>query len=436
MRIARIPERWDVLVAGVALMMCIGTVYSWSLYTRPLMALFGWSSLQVATTFAILLFSLGVGSILAGYLQDRFGPRSIGLVGILMWGGGNVLAGLGIAAFGLPWLYLCYGVIAGLGAGMAYLTPGATVTKWFPEERGLANGILLFGLGAGSIIFNSILSALPSFALAADHANVLVLSRKAATVFSDARLTDPNDLHAVTSAFVWSGVVFIVVGILAGLVVHAPPSTFTVAKAAEKLAHERSFAPREVLRTRAFYFLWCIFFVDCFAGLSLLGNAVPTYSELTGASATIATFVYGWLSILNGLGRLLWAWLSDFLGRNLSLVLIFGIQGLAMASLAYLHSQIGVSIAFGVVLITFSGVFGIMPALLADYFGTTYLGENYGLIISAVSVAGLLGPMLVGALEDVTGSPTGAFLPIAILLICAIALPMLTRKPKVGPQPQ
>jgi OFA family oxalate/formate antiporter-like MFS transporter len=428
----RVPERWIVLLAGVGIMMCIGTAYSWSLYTRPLMALFGWSNIQVSSAFAVMVFFIGVGAIGGGYLQDHFGPRNVGLIGVVMWGLGNALVGVGITRFGLPWLYACYGLIAGLGAGMAYLVPGATVTKWFPEERGLANGIILFGYGTGSIIFNGVLTGLPAFARMADRANSFIAGQLGGTITA-ARLVDPQGLDALRGAFVWPGIVFIIVGVVCSLVLHIPPRTFSVPKAAEKLAHEASFRPTEMLKTRSFYWLWTIFLVDAFAGLAILSNVVPIYSELTGANATVAGSVYGWLSIFNGLGRLVWAWISDFLGRSGSLAIIFLLEGASIALLGQLHSQLSVSLALTVMLLTFAGVFGIMPAMMADYFGTAYLGENYGLVISAVCVAGLLGPTLVGLLEDVSHTLSGALLPIAILLIVSSAIPIVARKPARPP---
>ena len=394
------------------------------------MALFGWSNLQVSMAFATMLFFLGIGAVLGGHLQDRFGPRQVSIVGIAMWGAGNVLTGLGVAKFGLPWLYLCYGLISGIGAGIAYLTPGATAIKWFPEERGLANGIVLLGFGVGSIVFNGIVTALPAFTSIANRANAFVVTRQAVGATGPSTLVDPAGMQAVTSVFLWSGVIFIVVGVTCALVLHSPSRTYAVPKAAQKLAHEIDFRPREMLRTPSFYFLWTIFFVDAFAGLSLLGNAVPVYCELTGATATAAAIVYGvpfgfstGSDACSGRGSPISS------GRRALVAFIFGAQGVAFIVLVHMHSQLGVGLAFAAILLTFSGVFGIMPALLADYFGTAYLGENYGWIISAASSAGLAGPVLVGLLEDVTGSLTGAYVPVAIVLIASIALPLIARRP-------
>ncbi len=255
--------------------------------------------------FAIMVFGIGIGAFGGGFLHDRFGPRPVALTGALMWGLGYLLAGLGTAHFGLLWLYLTYGIVGGIGGGMAYLVPGAVVTKWFPRHRGLANGVTLFGFGAGSLVYNAIVAAIPQFARAADVATPVIMARHDAARAGTSLILSPHahaaDIHAVMAILFWSGVVMIAIGGLSALGIEAPR---TVATAIQPDG-ERDYSPRKMLRTRAFYAIWAIVFIDCFAGLALLANAVPIYSELTGVGALKATVIYGWLSIFNGIGRLL-----------------------------------------------------------------------------------------------------------------------------------
>ena len=129
-------NRWAVAVAGTITMVCLGTVYSWSLFSQPLIAGFGWSATTTVWTFSTAIFFLGVGAILGGRWQDRAGPRPVVVTGAVLWGLGNVLAGLGTAHFGAWWIYLTYGVVGGLGLGLGYITPVAAVTKWFPTGAG------------------------------------------------------------------------------------------------------------------------------------------------------------------------------------------------------------------------------------------------------------------------------------------------------------
>src|ERR1700685_1853052 len=130
--------RWAIAAAGTIMMACLGTVYSWSLFARPLIASFHWSVTTMMSTFSISIFSLGVGAVIGGRWQDRVGPRKVAVYGILLWSFGNALAGMFTPLFGAWWLYLTYGVVGGLGLGMGYVSPVAMVTKWFPDHRGLA----------------------------------------------------------------------------------------------------------------------------------------------------------------------------------------------------------------------------------------------------------------------------------------------------------
>ncbi len=423
------PRQWRVLLGCFGMMMCVGTAYSWSLFSRPLMAFFGWTSVQVALTFALMVFGVGVGAFAGGFLHDRFGARPVALTGASLWGLGYLLAGLGTAHFGLLWLYATYGIIGGVGGGMAYLVPGAVVTKWFPRRRGLANGVTLFGFGAGSLVYNAIVVAMPRFSRAADAANRVILARNGAARTGTPFIVSPRavvgDVHAVMAVLAWSGVALTVIGVISALGIEPPPSK----AAAAGSERERSYAPHDMLRTRAFYAIWGMVFVDCFAGLALLGNAVPIYSELTGATASVATVVYGWLSIFNGIGRLVWASLSDALGRTRSFAVAFVLEAAGIAVLAYAHAPLAVGCAFAVMLLCYGGVLAIAPAIMADFYGTRFMGEDYGYVISAVSVAGLSGPVLFSVLEEMTGSLTRAVAPMAILVALAALLPLLARKP-------
>jgi OFA family oxalate/formate antiporter-like MFS transporter len=427
-------ERWLVLAAGFGVMTTAGAAFSWSLYTRPLMAFFGWSSLQVALAFSFVTFFVGVGAICGGFLHDRFGPRRVALLGAILWGAGSILAGSGIGRLGLWWLYLSYGAIGGIGCGIMYVVPGATVTKWFPEERGLANGIILCGFGSGSLIFNLVAGSFPAFARVADAAGRVIQSRNQAIAAGGVFHLPKHVLHAdvavIAGLFFWSGIIFLCVGSLCALVLHPPPAGYSVPKAAAKLASERDFTPREMLRTRAFYMIWTMIFVNAVCGLALFSNAVPIYGELTGLSAAAAAVAFGWLSAANGVGRFLWAWLSDGIGRRPSLAICFAVEGVALFWIAHAHGPLEVGVAFVVVLLCFGGIFGITPAVMADFFGTRFLGEDYSLIITASSVAGLVGPLLVAVLEDVSGSLTAWLTPIAVVLIVTTVLPLVTHTPE------
>jgi MFS family permease len=204
-------------------------------------------------------------------------------------------------------------------------------------------------------------------------------------------------------------------------------------------SHEGSYTPAEVLKTPQFYLLWLMLFLNVVAGILIVSNAVPIIRELVAAGATTADEVkmltataigaYAFVAVFNGLGRFFWGAVSDRLGRNLAYAGIYAVQVVVFFILPGLHSVWLVSIAFAVILLCYGGGFGVMPSFNADYFGTKYLGQNYGYIITAWGVGGVVGPFIAAKVKDVTGSYSGALVPMAIMLLIALILPFVTKKP-------
>ncbi len=428
-------NRWAIAFAGVIVMICLGTVYSWSIFTRPLIATQHWSNTTTTWAFALAIFFLGVGAVIGGRWQDRAGPRVVTITGAILWGLGNLLAGLGTTSFGFWWIYLTYGVIGGIGLGMGYITPVATVTKWFPDKRGLASGMVVMGFGLGAFFYNQIVPKIGSFALAAKHAGAFITAKadaaKAGTVFDPTQYpVTADDTAAVMSIFIWSGIIFAIIGGICATFLKNPPPGYSVGGAVATAAQSGySYTPPQTLRTPQFYLLWLMLFLNVTAGILIISNAVPIYSDLTGAAAAVAAPIYGFLAVFNGLGRFFWGAVSDRIGRNMAYVLIFGIQVVVFFFLGSLHSFVAVGIAFAIVLLCYGGGFGTMPSFNADYFGTKFLGQNYGMILTAWGFAGIVGPIVAAKVKDATGSFTNALIPVAIMLLIAAVLPFLTKKP-------
>ncbi len=416
-------------------MICLGTAYSWSSFTQPLIASFNWSNQTTTWAFAIAIFFIGWGAVIGGRWQDRVGPRTVTIVGVVLWGLGNLLAGLGTQHFGAPWLYLTYGVLGGLGNGMAYITPVATVTKWFPDKRGLASGLVVMGFGLGAFIYGFILKAIGPFQAASKHAAAFADAKaaavKAGTTFDPTQYALPDvDISAVLNTFIASGIAIAIIGGLAAMLLTNPPSGYAVAGAVAKAAtSQASYTPNQVLRSPQFYLLWLMLFLNVVAGILIISNAVPIIRELTGEAAAVAVPAYGFVAIFNALGRFFWGAVSDRIGRNLAYALIFGIQVVVFFVLATLHSLPLVLGAFAIILLCYGGGFGTMPSFNADYFGTKYLGINYGMIITAWGFGGLVGPLIAAKVKDATGSFSGALIPVAVMLLVATILPFITRKP-------
>jgi MFS family permease len=425
-------------------MIIAGTAYGWSNFTQPLIASFGWNSTQTSLIFGLAIFMIGIGAVIGGRWQDRVGPRNVTVIGIVLWGVGNVLAAIGPHT--TWWFDLTYGLIGGFGNGMAYITPVATVTKWFPDKRGLASGMVVMGFGLGAFFYGFILKSIPAFATVSKHAGAFADAKaaalKASLPFDPTTVAmTADDVSAIMLVFLISGIVYAIVGGLAAAFLQNPPPGYTVtgATAAATASDAHSFTPAEVLRTPQLYLLWLMLFLNVVAGILIVSNAVPIIRELIGAGVTDPTQLkaltgeaisaYAFVAVFNGLGRFFWGAVSDRLGRNTAYALIYGVQVVVFFLLASLHTIPLVLIAFAIILACYGGGFAVMPSFNADFFGTKFLGQNYGFIVTAWGVGGLVGPYIAGVVKDQTGSYSGALMPMAIMLLVAMVLPFITKKP-------
>ena len=432
-------DRWLVGIAGLLGMTNLGAIYSWSLFTQPLIASFGWSNSTTTGTFALAIFFLGLGALAGGRWQDRVGPRKVAIAGVVMWGMGNILAGIGTPHLGAWWLYASYGVIGGFGVGMGYVAPVTVVTKWFPDRRGLGSGMVVMGFGLGAVIYNLIVKSVPAFAAAAvaaaDRANAMAQATAGHFAFDAARHTlSLRDMDAVMDVFVVSGIAFLILGGLCASFLRDPPSgisTPAAKPAASTIA--RTYSTREMLRTWQFYLLWMILFFNIVAGILVISNALPIMQEMTGSAPKLVATVFGGIALFNAAGRFFWGAVSDRIGRNGAFAMIFLIQAAVFFTMRDMHELLPVALAYSVILFCYGGGFGIMPSFSADYFGTRYLGANYGALLTAWGTAGLVGPLLAARAKDLTGSFSGVLPVVACVLLAAAVLPLIARRPEASP---
>jgi OFA family oxalate/formate antiporter-like MFS transporter len=439
------PNRWVIAIAGTVLMVTIGCLYSWGLFTQPLLAAYQWDLRTTTWAYAIANFSLAaLGAVIGGFWQDQAGPRKVAMVGVALWGLGNVLAGLGTNAFGAPWLYATYGVMGGIGAGMAYITPVAMVTKWFPDRKGLAGGLVAAGFGLGAFIYNLAVPRLAGFHAAALHAGDFLAAKAAAAAAGtqfDLRYLTPTqiftaaDIGAVMQVFVVSGAVFLVIGLVAAALFRNPPPGYRVAS--PKLPAGRPavecYSPAQIIAMPQFYLLWLQLFVNVIGGITIISNAVIILTDLTSVSAAAIAPLFGLVSIFNALGRLFWGSVSDRIGCNKTFAAMFAIQAVTLFLLSDVHDLTLALAATSVVLFCCGGGFGTMPSFNAGCFGTKYMGLNYALILTAWGFAALVGPILVARAKDVTGSFAGILPLMAMVLLAAVSLPFLTKQPTRRP---
>ena len=421
-------NRWVVAAAGTALMSVLGSVYAFSLFTQPLVAAFGWSRTTATTPFALSILFLGAGALLGGRWQDRYGPRPVALAGALLWGAGNLLAGLGTSSLGAWWMCLTYGAVGGFGIGLGYVTPVATVAKWFPDRRGLGTGLVVMGFGLGAFVYGRVLESVPAFSEAARLAAEVVRSGGGARLPAGA-------VDAVMATFALSGLLFALLGGACAALVRSPAPADRPAAAAAGASADPApadWTPARALRTPQFWSLWAMLFLNVAAGILFISSAVPILIELTAASPGEAAGAYGAVAVANGLGRLFWGAVSDRIGRNLAFLLVYGTQVAVFSVVGGVSSLALASVLFAIVLLGYGGGFGTMPSFAADYFGTRHLGAVYGLLLTAWAAAGLVGPFFAARVKDATGSYAGALPVVAAVLLAAAILPIVTRRPRGG----
>jgi OFA family oxalate/formate antiporter-like MFS transporter len=412
------PVRWHYAAAAVVMQLCLGVLYSWSVFRGPLAELYGWSQSQTIAPYRYSLLFFTVGMIVAGFWQDRKGPRLVGSAGGLLLGLGCMLAALiGDTVGGLV---LSYGVVAGLGVGFAYVTPIATCIKWFPDKRGMIVGFAVMGFGAGSLIFAPLLEAI----IGEDPARLSVTLPRAFWIMS---------------------VIFTIFVIGAAQFYKVPPPGWRPAgwspPAAAQAVRKEEFSPREMLATWQFYVLWLLYFLGTSVGLTAIGEATPLVRQmaLTGAAFSAGTAL-GLMSLFNGLGRLAWGTLSDRLGRKTTAGAMFAVE--MIACLFFLRSAshfweavLGLCIAG----FAYGGYLALMPSFTADYFGSRHLGANYGILFSAWGLCGFFVPgYFAGIMDaakqanDVAGGYNTVYLTLAGFAAFGVLLAVIVRRPGVA----
>jgi OFA family oxalate/formate antiporter-like MFS transporter len=376
-------NRWSVLWASVAILMCTGAIYSFSVFAGPLGELHGWSKPDVQMAFTINAAIGPIPMILGGWIVDRGWARYSVLVGGLMFAGGFMLAGVSTTTTAL---YLSYGVLAGLGQGLAYSGCLNNTLKLFPDKRGMAAGLITGGMGAASVI-------------AAPTAQAIIKS------------------SGVETAFVSMGAVYAVVVVIASLFLRAAPVGFvpegwTPPKGAAAIVN---IAWKGMLRSPAFYLIFLMLGVGAFSGLMIASQASGIgQSEMFGLTAATAAVFVSVYSACNALGRVAWGAISDRLGYTNALVLIYTTVALSMLVLLTVSSTVGFAIGIIGLGLCFGGVMGIFPALTMKNFGPRFQGVNYGIMFTAYSIAAFFAPRIAASM-GAEGDYTTPFL-IAIAL--------------------
>ncbi|HGU0348015.1 TPA: OFA family MFS transporter [Streptococcus pyogenes] len=360
-------KRYIIATAGILLHLMLGSTYAWSVYRNPILQETGWDQAPVAFAFSLAIFCLGLSAAFMGNLVEQYGPRLTGTVSAILYASGNMLTGLAIDRKEIWLLYIGYGVIGGLGLGAGYITPISTIIKWFPDKRDMATGFAIMGFGFASLLTSPI-------------AQWLI------------------ETEGLVATFYLLGLIYLIVMLFASQLI-IKPTAAEIAILDKKRLQNNSYliegmTAKEALKTKSFYCLWVILFINITCGLGLISVVAPMAQDLTGMSPEMSAIVVGAMGIFNGFGRLVWASLSDYIGRRVTVILLFLVSIIMTISLIFAHSSLIFMISIATLMTCYGAGFSLIPPYLSDLFGAKELATLHGYILTAWAIAALTGPML------------------------------------------
>lgn len=454
-------NRWFIAPAAVAIHLCIGSVYAWSIFNPPLIKQFGvvasaaddWSFSSVVWIFSTAIVFLGLSAAIAGKWLEKVGPRATGFLSACFWGGGFLIGSIGISTHQLWLIYLGYGAIGGCGLGLAYVTPVSTLIRWFPDRRGMATGIAIMGFGGGAMIgaplktyLLSLYYQTPDYLGKVSDINLIteggrrfaeIAGQKTEVVIASIAdmakvpVPGPEGVYVVGTGDTGVASVFITLGIGYFIVMTIAAFSFRVPSkewkpegwekpapdiSSKRLVTEEHVHIDQALKTPQFYLLWIVLCFNVTAGIGVIGVAKTMVTDIFSPSlpsivnASFAATYVLMISVFNMSGRFIWASLSDYIGRKNTYHIFFAIGTLLYISIPYIATQASVSpgvtwlvMFYAVTMIIFTmygGGFSTIPAYLADIFGTLHVGGIHGRLLTAWSTAGILGPFAITHLRQ------------------------------------
>ncbi|MEH2252567.1 L-lactate MFS transporter [Nostoc sp.] len=384
-------NRWLIPPAALAIHLCIGQVYGFSVFNLPMTKLLGitqsaptdWNLPTLGWIFSSAIAFLGISAAFFGKWVEKEGPRKAMFVAALCFSGGFFISALGVYLHQIVLVYLGYGVLGGIGLGIGYISPVSTLIKWFPDRPGMATGMAIMGFGGGAIIGSPLAVALM------------------------------NHFKSSTSVGVWQ--TFVVMGaiylclMMCGvfLVRVAPPgwqpAGYTPSVQPKKLLTTANVNADNAIKTQQFWLLWVVLCTNVTAGIGVLSQASPMIQEMFKVSASVGAGFVVLLSLFNLVGRFFWSFLSDYIGRKRTYMIFFGL-GMILYALIPTTGKMGNFLlfygGFCIILTMYGGGFATIPAYLRDLFGTVQVGAIHGRLLTAWSVAGVLGPVLVNYIRE------------------------------------
>jgi MFS family permease len=385
-------NRWLVPPAALCIHLCIGEAYAFSVFTKPMAQAIGvtapkpgvdWTVPELGWIFSIAILFLGLSSAVSGKWVERVGPRMAMFVATLCFSGGLIIASIGADAHALWLVYLGYGVIGGCGLGIGYISPVSTLIKWFPDRPGLATGTAIMGFGGGALIGAPLSVGLMRY-------------------FANSTGT------GVAQTMLVMGILYFIWMFVGALIVRVPaegwkPAGYVAPVTPQKLITTNNVLLEQALKTPQFYLLWLVLCLNVTAGIGVLGQASLMIQEMFGVTAVAAAGFVGLMSIFNMGGRIFWASMSDFMGRKTTYVIFFVLGAVLyflVPTFGHMHAIVLFVLAFLVIISMYGGGFSTIPAYLRDLYGTVNVGAIHGAILTAWSVAGVAGPVLVNYIRE------------------------------------
>lgn len=387
--------------------MFLGTVYAWSAFKKPLLQVHqpqGWTVTQVGMAFTLVILFIGLAAAFGGKLVDRAGSRKVATCGAILFALGTLCAGFANHFNSLWLLWIGYGVIGGTGNGLAYITPIAVLVRWYPDRRGMITGLAVMGFGLGAAIMGFLVPLLlPAL--------------------------------GITKLFLLCGGLFLIAMLIAAQQLNNPPEGWQ-APAPLKAARKQPECPtcelRDAVGMYQFYVLWALMFFNITAGLMLISNLSPFAQQQLHIDAKAAGVILLITALANGFGRIIWAALSDLIGRKTTFLIMVGTQIPLFLILPHVTSFALFVAICSYILLCYGGGFGSMPAFAADTFGTRAMGEIYGKILLAWGIAGIAGPTIMDTVQKSTNSYAAALVAAAGLLGLGFLLALTYRRPRAA----
>ncbi len=361
----RQSRRYLVVLGAIMIQVCLGAIYSWSLYNQPLAQKYGWSVDAIVLAYSIAIFVFAFTTMFSGRLYDKIGPQKVTAIGAFFYTLGMILSAFSTQ---LWMLYLSYGVLAGIGVGFAYVCPLSTCVKWFPTHKGFITGIAVGAFGSGSLIFKTLIETL---------------------------LENVGVVHT----FIYLGVIFGILVLCGGMLLKLPDEQASKNSNSDNI----DMTLKDMLKTSSFYYIWIIYLLASMPGLLVIGLAKNIGLELVNLSPSVAAGAVSVIALFNAGGRLIWGIISDRIGRLPVVIVLFILTIFSLLIKAiiplnltlYYISLIGVAFSFG-------GFLSVFPAITSEFYGIRNLGANYGVIFQAYGIAALFGPMVKSAANGYT----------------------------------